>query len=169
MKSNWNFSVISRYQTVLKNILWIFVFMFGILLIFDIVLIFTASHWEISLILFLFCLFIPLSAIILYKSITHQLSHRDRILLIEWVVSYIGLIIGIIPIVLALYLNLKWPCPFEYELQTISMQWTKENLILPTAIFLLVTWVYWTMVVLLYKESHTLYECLNKKKDIYGK
>ena len=66
-------------------------------------------------------------------------------------------------------INLDWTLLSNYGKKAIDIYWSIENMILPLAFGILVSLIYWTLTIQLYKKSYTTYLCINKKEEIYGK
>ena len=69
---------------------------------------FMAPSWPIRLISFAGTLFGVCSCWLLYTSISHFIDHRDQMVMVKWIVSYMCLFVGMLPITLFVYLNLDW-------------------------------------------------------------
>jgi hypothetical protein len=70
---------------------------------------------------------------------------------------------------LFVYLNLDWHLLATYGIMAFDIYLSLENMVLPIALMLLVSLIYWTLTIQLYKKSYTTYLCINKKEEIYGK
>lgn len=135
----------------------------------DAVLAFIAPSWQIRLITFAGVLFSVSSGWLIYTAIRHFIYYRDQVVILRWICSYICLVIGLLPIMLFIYLNLDWKLFETYGRMAIDIYLSFDNLVLPAALMLLVSLIFWTLTIQLYKKSYTTYLCINKKEDIYGK
>lgn len=104
---------------------------------------------------------------LLYTAIKHFTDYRDPIVIIKWITSFLCLFVGLLPTMLFVYLNLDWKFLSAYGKMAIDIYWSFENMVLPIAFGVLVSLIYWTLTIQLYKKSYTTYLCLNKKKEIY--
>lgn len=130
---------------------------------------FMAPSWPIRLISFAGTLFGVCSCWLLYTSISHFIDQRDQMVIVKWIVSYMCLFVGMSPITLFVYLNLDWHLLATYGRMAFDIYLSLENMVLPIALMLLVSLIYWTLTIQLYKKSYTTYMCINKKEEIYGK
>ena len=130
---------------------------------------FMAPSWPIRLISFAGTLFGVSSCWLLYASIGHFIDHRDQMVMVKWMASYMCLFVGMLPIMLFVYLNLDWHLLATYGRMAFDIYLSLENMVLPIALMLLVSLIYWTLTIQLYKKSYTTYLCINKKEEIYGK
>ena len=130
---------------------------------------FMAPSWPIRLISFAGTLFGVCSCWLLYTSISHFIDHRDQMVIVKWIASYMCLFVGVLPIMLFVYLNLDWHLFATYGRMAFDIYLSLENIVLPIALMLLVSLIYWTLTIQLYKKSYTTYLCINKKEEIYGK
>lgn len=130
---------------------------------------FMAPSWPIRLISFAGTLFGVSSGWLLYTAIRHFIDYRDQIVILRWISSFICLLIGLLPIMLFVYLNLDWKLFATYGKMAIDIYLSFDNIVLSVALMLLVSLIYWTLTIQLYKKSYNTYLCVNKKKDIYGK
>lgn len=105
---------------------------------------------------------------LLFKAVLRLTEQRDLLVVVEWIVSYIFLLISIFPITLFIYLNLDWALIAEYGTMVLWVYCSVENMVLPIAFLLLVSFIFWTLTIQLYKKSYITFLCLNKKKEIYG-
>lgn len=132
-------------------------------------LVFIAPSWSIRLISIAGVLFCMVACWLLYTAISHFVNDRDQIVVIKWISSFICLLIGLLPIMLFVYLNLDWQLFDSYGRMAIDIYLSFDNIILPLALMLLVSLIYWTLTIQLYKKSYTTYLCFRKKEEIYGK
>lgn len=159
--------ITNEYKTLLRNsTLVLSILLFAITSI-NIVLAIIAPIWQLKLCLLSSVIASIVSAWLLYKAVRHLISHRDQLVIIEWVGSYLFLLIGILPIMFFVYLNLDWKLLALYGKMAVSIYWSFENMVLPIMFALLVSSIFWTLTVQLYKKSYTTYLCLSKKKEIY--
>ncbi|MGM9763090.1 MAG: hypothetical protein ACI3ZQ_03610 [Candidatus Cryptobacteroides sp.] len=109
-----------------------------------------------------------LSGWLLYTAVENFIDLRDQMVTLKWVTSYICLFIGMLPAMLFIYLNLDWELLATYGIKALSAFFAIENFILPIALLLLISLIFWTLTILLYKNSYTTYQFITKKKKIYG-
>ena len=128
-----------------------------------------ASDWAIRLFVLIGLTMSVVSVWLLYTAIKHFIDYRDQLVIIKWIVAFICLLIGLLPAMLFIYLNLDWTLLSNYGKMALDIYWSVENTILPIAFGILVSLIYWTLTIQLYKKSYTTYLCLNKKEEIYGK
>lgn len=159
--------ITNEYKTLLQNsILVLSIVLFAITSI-NIILVTIAPIWQIKLCLLPSVIASIVSAWLLYKVVRHLTNHRGQLVIIEWIGSYLCLLIGIIPIMFFVYLNLGWELLASYGKMAVFIYWSYENVVLPIMFALLVSLIFWTLTVQLYKKSYTTYLCVNKKKEIY--
>ena len=128
-----------------------------------------APSWTIRLFVLVGLIMSMGTARLLYVVIKHFIDYRDQLVIIKWIVAFLCLLIGLLPVMLYIYLNLDWTLLSKYGKTAIGIYWSVENMILPLAFAILVSLIYWTLTIQLYKKSYTTYLCLNKKKEIYEK
>ena len=128
-----------------------------------------APIWTIRLFVVLGLITSVASVWFLYTAIKHFIDYRDQIVIIRWIASFLCLLIGLLPAMLFVYLNLDWGLLSTYGKMAIDIYCSVENMMLATAFGVLVGLIYWTLTIQLYKKSYTTYLCLNKKKEMYGK
>lgn len=130
-----------------------------------------ASDWAIRLFVLIGLTMSIGSVWLLYTAIKHFIDYRDHLVIIKlkWIGSFICLLIGLLPAMSFIYLNLDWTLLSNYGKMALDIYWSAENAILPVAFGILVSLIYWTLTIQLYKKSYTTYLCINKKKEIYGK
>ncbi len=133
------------------------------------VLVLIAPSWPTRLISVIGMLVSVGASWLLHTAIRHFIDYRDRIIIVKWISSFICLLIGLLPIMLFVYLNLDWQLFATYGRMAIDIYLSFDNIVFPVALALLVSLIFWTLTIQLYKESYTTYLCINKKKEIYGK
>ena len=158
-----------EYKTLLHNAAIVLSIVMLAVIGVNSVLAFMAPNWPIRLISFAGILFGVSSCWLLYTSISHFIAHRDQMVMVKWIVSYMCLFVGMLPITLFVYLNLDWHLFATYGKMAFDIYLSLENMVLPIALMLLVSSIYWTLTIQLYKISYTTYLCINKKEEIYGK
>lgn len=132
-------------------------------------LVINAPNWTIRSFV-LICLIMCVESIwLLYSTIKNFISYREQSVIITWIGAFLCLLIGLLPAMLYIYLNLDWTLLSNYGKIAIKIYCSIENMILPLALGLLASLIYWTLTIQLYKRSYITYLCLNKKKEIYGK
>lgn len=159
----------SEYRTLLRNAAIVLSIVMLAVIGADVVLAVVAPSWPIRLISLAGSLVSIGSGFLLYTSIRHFIDYRDPIVILRWVSSFICLLIGLLPIMLFVYLNLDWRILATYGRMAIDVYLSFDNFVLPLALMFLVSMIYWTMTVQLYRKSYITYLCINKKEDIYGK
>lgn len=132
-------------------------------------LIILSPNWCIKLINSFGFLMSIMSAWLIYAAISHFEYKRKPMTMIKWIVSFVCLLIGLIPIVLYVYLNLDWQLLALYGKNIFYLYMSFENVVLPVVILLFVCLVYWILTIQLYKKSYITFLCINKKEMIYGK
>lgn len=135
----------------------------------NVVLAAIAPDWAIWLFVSIGLMTSVASIWLLYAAIRHFVDNRDRQVFVRWIGSFLCLLIGLLPAMLYVYLNLDWTLLSKYGKIAIDVYWSIENMILPLAFGVLVCLIYWTLTIQLYKKSYTTYLCINKKEEIYGK
>ncbi len=128
-----------------------------------------APSWPIRLISIAGMLISISSIWLLYTAIRHFIDYRSPLVVVKWFSSFICLLIGLLPIMLFVYLNMDWKLLAIYGRMAIDTYLSFDNIVLPVALILLVSLIYWTLTIQLYKKSYTTYLCINKKEEIYGK
>lgn len=160
--------ITNEYKTLLPNVTLVLYIVLLTVLCIDIVLTAIAPNWIMKLCLLSDVFAIVASAWLLFKAIQRMTEQRDQLVIVEWIASYMFLLIGTLPIVLFIYLNLDWLLLAEYGTMVLSAYWSVENMVLPVVFLLLVNLIFWTLTIQLYKKSYIIFLCLNKKKEIYG-
>lgn len=156
------------YKVLLHNVALILSIILLTIVCINIALTAIAPNWIIRLYLLTSVAESLLSIWLLYKAVLRLTEQRDLLIIVEWIISYIFLLMSAFPIALFIYLNLNWRLFAEYGTMVFAVYYSIENMILPVAFLLLVSLIFWTLTVQLYKNSYTTYLCLNKKKEIYG-
>lgn len=157
-----------EYKILLYNgVLVLSIVLFMILCI-NIALVAIAPNWAMKLYLLTGVLGSLASTWLLFKAVLRLTEQRDLLVVVEWVVSYIFLLISIFPITLFIYLNLDWALIAEYGTMVLWVYYSVENMVLPIAFLLLVSFIFGILTIQLYKKSYVTYLCLHKKKEIYG-
>lgn len=136
---------------------------------FDITLTIIAPSWPIRIYVSIGVLMSLLAAWFLYTAVRHFIDYRDQAVMVKWMVSYICLFVAVLPTMLFVYLNLDWQLFATYGRMAFDTYLSFENMVLPIALLLSVSLIYWTLTIQLYKKSYTTYLCINKKEEIYGK
>lgn len=161
--------ITNEYKALLSNAAVILSIVLFAIIGINVVLAMIAPSWIIRLFV-LVGLIMSIGAVrLLYVAIKHFIDYRDQLVIIKWIVAFLCLLIGLLPIMLYIYLNLDWTLLSKYGKTAIGIYWSVENMILPLAFAILVSLIYWTLTIQLYKKSYTTYLCLNKKKEIYEK
>lgn len=161
--------ITKEYKALLHNaVLVLSIVMFAVVG-FDITLAVIAPSWSIRLFVSTGVLMSILAIWFLYTAVRHFIDCRDQVVMVKWMVSYICLFFGMLPIILFVYLNLDWQLFATYGRMAFDIYLSFENMVLPIALLLLVSLIYWTLTIHLYKKSYTTYLCINKKEEIYGK
>lgn len=160
--------ITKEYKTLLNNATVVLSIVFFAIIGINIVLAIIASDWIIRLCVLTSLTMSVSSVWLLCSAIVHFIDHRDQLVFIKWIGAFICLLIGLLPIMLFVYLNLDWTLLSNYGKMAIDIYWSVENTILPVAFVILVSLIYWTLTIQLYKKSYITYLCLNKKEEIYG-
>ena len=161
--------ITNEYKALLSNAAVILSIVLFAIIGINVVLAMIAPSWIIRLFV-LVGLIMSIGAVrLLYVAIKHFIGYRDQLVIIKWIVAFLCLLIGLLPVMLYIYLNLDWTLLSKYGKKAIGIYWSVENMILPLAFGILVSLIYWTLTIQLYKKSYTTYFCLNKKKEIYEK
>lgn len=161
--------ITNEYKALLYNATVILnIVLFAIIGI-NVVLAAIAPDWAIRLFVLIGLMTSVASIWLLYVAIGHFVDYRDRQVFVRWIGSFLCLLIGLLPAMLYVYLNLDWTLLSKYGKMAIDIYWSIENMILPLAFGVLVCLTYWTLTIQLYKKSYTTYLCINKKEEIYGK
>lgn len=161
--------ITNEYKALLSNAAVILSIVLFAIIGINTVLVMIAPSWTIRLFV-LVGLIMSIGAVrLLYVAIKHFIDYRDQLVIIKWIVAFLCLLIGLLPVMLYIYLNLDWTLLSKYGKKAIGIYWSVENMILPLAFAILVSLIYWTLTIQLYKKSYTTYLCLNKKKEIYEK
>lgn len=145
----------------------LFILLFAVLCI-DIILAAIAPQWIMKLCLLPGVFVSIVSAWLLYTAGQRLMEQRDFLFFVEWIASYLFLLMGSLPIVLFIYLNLDWLLLAEYGKMVLMVYWTAENIVLPLAFLLWTSSIFWILTIQLYKKSYISYLCLSKKKEIHG-
>lgn len=161
--------ITKEYKVLLRNATLVLSIVMCTVVAFDIALAIIAPNWPIRLFVSAGALMSMLAVWFLYTAVKHFIDHRDQIVIVKWLASYMCLFVGVIPIMLFVYLNLNWQLFATYGRMTFDIYLSFENIVLPIALALLVSLIYWTLTIQLYKKSYTTYLCINKKEEIYGK
>lgn len=164
-----NLDIIRGYKSLLRNAVWVFSFVILAVVSTEVFLAIVAPTWFIRLFVVLGIEMTLFATYLLYITIRQFVCSRNQMLIIKWAVSYVYLFFGVLPIVLYIYLNLDWHLLAIYGKMAFDVYMSFENMLLPFALLLLLTLIYWTLTIQLYKKSYTTYLCLSKKKEIYGK
>lgn len=161
--------ITNEYRSLLRNATVVLSIVLFAVIGINVVLAIIAPIWSIRLFVVFGLITSVMSVWFLYTSIKHFIDYRDQFVLIRWIASFLCLLIGLLPAMLFVYLNLDWGLLSTYGKMAIDIYCSVENMMLPTAFGTLVSLIYWTLTIQLYKKSHTTYLCINKKKEIYGK
>lgn len=161
--------ITNEYTALLSNAAVILSIVLFAIIGINAVLAMIAPSWTIRLFVLVGLIMSIGTVRLLYVAIKHFIDYRDQLVIIKWIVAFLCLLIGLLPIMLYIYLNLDWTLLSKYGKTAIGIYWSVENMILPLAFAILVSLIYWTLTIQLYKKSYTTYLCLNKKKEIYEK
>jgi len=161
--------ITKEYRALLRNATLVLSIVMFAVVAFDIILAIIAPNWPIRLFVSAGVLMSMLAAWFLYTAVEHFIDHRNPIVMAKWIASYISLFVGVMPIMLFVYLNLDWHLLATYGRMAFDIYLSSENMVLPIALMLLFSLIYWTLTIQLYKKSYTTYLCMNKKEEIYGK
>lgn len=161
--------ITKEYRALLRNATLVLSIVMFAVVGFDITLSIIAPNWSIRLFVSAGVLMSMLAVWFLYTAVKHFIDYRDQIVMVKWMASYICLFVGVLPIMLFVYLNLDWHLLATYGRMAFDIYLSFENMVLPIALMLLVSLIYWILTIQLYKKSYTTYLCINKKKEIYGK
>lgn len=161
--------ITNEYTALLNNAAVILSIVLFAIIGINAVLTMIAPSWTIRLFVLVGLIMSIGTVRLLYVAIKHFIDYRDQLVIIKWIVAFLCLLIGLLPVMLYIYLNLDWTLLFKYGKTAIGIYWSVENMILPLAFAILVSLIYWTLTIQLYKKSYTTYLCLNKKKEIYEK
>lgn len=161
--------ITNEYTALLSNAAVILSIVLFVIIGINAVLAMIAPSWTIRLFVLVGLIMSIGTVRLLYVAIKHFIDYRDQLVIIKWIVAFLCLLIGLLPIMLYIYLNLDWTLLSKYGKTAIGIYWSVENMILPLAFAILVSLIYWTLTIQLYKKSYTTYLCLNKKKEIYEK
>ena len=164
-----SYYITNEYKTLLGNATVVLgIVLFAVIGI-NTVLAIIAPHWVIKLFVLISLTMSVGSVCLLHNAIKHFVNYRDQLVVIKWIGAFLCLLIGLLPVMLYIYLNLDWTLLSNYGNMAIDIYWSIENMILPLAFGILVSLIYWTITIQLYKKSYTTYLCINKKEKIYGK
>lgn len=161
--------ITNEYKALLSNAAVILSIVLFAIIGINTVLVMIAPSWTIRLFVLVGLIMSIGTVRLLYVAIKHFIDYRDQLVIIKWIVAFLCLLIGLLPVMLYIYLNLDWTLLSNYGKTAIDIYWSVENMILPLAFAILVSLIYWTLTIQLYKKSYTTYLCLNKKKEIYEK
>ena len=161
--------ITNEYKALLSNAAVILSIVLFAIIGINVVLAMIAPNWIIRLFVLVGLIMSIGTVRLLYVAIKHFIDYRDQLVIIKWIVAFLCLLIGLLPVMLYIYLNLDWTLLSNYGKTAIDIYWSVENMILPLAFAILVSLIYWTLTIQLYKKSYTTYLCLNKKKEIYEK
>ena len=161
--------ITNEYKALLSNAAVILSIVLFAIIGINTVLVMIAPSWTIRLFVLVGLIMSIGTVRLLYVAIKHFIDYRDQLVIIKWIVAFLCLLIGLLPVMLYIYLNLDWTLLSNYGKKAIGIYWSVENMILPLAFAILVSLIYWTLTIQLYKKSYTTYLCLNKKKEIYEK
>lgn len=161
--------ITNEYKVLLSNAAVILSIVLFAIIGINAVLVMIAPSWTIRLFVLVGLIMSIGTVRLLYVAIKHFIDYRDQLVIIKWIVAFLCLLIGLLPVMLYIYLNLDWTILSKYGKTAIGIYWSVENMILPLAFAILVSLIYWTLTIQLYKKSYTTYLCLNKKKEIYEK
>ncbi len=163
-----NIDIIKEYKALLRNAVLVFSIVILAVVSTEVFLAVVAPTWFIRLFVILGIEMTLLATWLLYITIKQFVCSRNQMLIMKWVLSYVYLFLGVLPIVLYIYLNLDWHLLAIYGKMVFDIYMSFENILLPFALLLLLTLIYWTLTIQLYKQSYITYLCINKKKEIYG-
>ena len=161
--------ITNEYKALLSNAAVILSIVLFAIIGINTVFVMIAPSWTIRLFVLVGLIMSIGTVRLLYVAIKHFIDYRDQLVIIKWIVAFLCLLIGLLPVMLYIYLNLDWTLLSNYGKTAIDIYWSVENMILPLAFAILVSLIYWTLTIQLYKKSYTTYLCLNKKKEIYEK
>lgn len=159
--------ITNDYKTLLSNAAVILSIVLFAVIGMNAVLAIIAPSWTIRLFVLIGLIMSIGTAWLHYVSIKHFIDCRDQLVVIKLIVAFLCLLIGLLPVMLYIYLNLDWRLLSSYGKTAIDIYWSVENMILPLAFCILVSLIYWTLTIQLYKKSYTTYLCFKKKKEIY--
>lgn len=161
--------ITNEYKALLSNaVVTLSIVLFAVIGI-NAILAIISPNWAIRLFVLLGLIMSVGSAWLLYPAIKHFIDYRDQLVIIKWIGAFLCLLMGLLPSMLYVYLNLDWTLLCKYGKTAIGIYLSVENMILPLAIGILTSLIYWTITIQLYKKSYITYLCFNKKEDIYGK
>ena len=155
--------ITNEYKALLHNATVILSIVLFAIIGINAILAIIAPSWTIRLFVSIGLIMSVGSVWLLYTSIKHFIDYRDHLVIIKWIGAFLCLLM------LYIYLNLDWTLLSNYGKKAIDIYWSIENMILPLAFGILVSLIYWTLTIQLYKKSYTTYLCINKKEEIYGK
>ena len=161
--------ITNEYKALLHNATVILSIVLFAIIGINAILAIIAPSWTIRLFVSIGLIMSVGSVWLLYTSIKHFIDYRDHLVIIKWIGAFLCLLIGLLPAMLYIYLNLDWTLLSNYGKKAIDIYWSIENMIVPVAFGILVSLIYWTLTIQLYKKSYTTYLCINKKEEIYGK
>ena len=159
--------ITNEYKALLHNATVILSIVLFAIIGINAILAIIAPSWTIRLFVLIGLIMSVGSVWLLYTAIKHFIDYRDQLVIIKWIGAFLCLLIGLLPAMLYIYLNLDWTLLSNYGKKAIDIYWSIENMILPFGI--LASLIYWTLTIQLYKKSYTTYLCINKKEEIYGK
>ena len=102
------------------------------------------------------------------RSAVRQLVKRDFVVVVEWVVSFVLLVIGLCPILLHVFLGMDWTMLEKYGWKILDLYCQFEYFMLPVSIMGMVSLFYWISTVQVYKKGYLAHLSFIKKKEIYG-
>ena len=127
----------------------------------------TAPVWQINSFCLLCAISSIISALLLNKVISNITTIRNHLILINWIGSFLCMTIGTIPLLFYIYINMDWKLLITYGDLILKINYSLENLVIPIALMILMSIVYWTLTIQLYNKSYLTYLCIKQKKEIY--
>lgn len=126
-----------------------------------------SDSWVIALLMSATLLICILSIIAYWRYLPVLLkSNSGAIFYVGATVEFVGVLIGIIPLCLYLFVEQNWILLNKYGIKCLFLFNNYENWLLPASVFLMISCTYWLIIYLIRKESKLFYHLEKKKKEL---
>ena len=113
--------ITNEYKALLHNATVILSIVLFAIIGINAILAIIAPSWTIRLFVSIGLLMSVGSVWLLYTAIKHFIDYRDRLVIIKWIGAFLCLLIGLLPAMLYIYLNLDWTLLSNYGKKAIDI------------------------------------------------
>ena len=115
--------ITNEYKALLSNAAVILSIVLFAIIGINTVLVMIAPSWTIRLFVLVGLIMSIGTVRLLYVAIKHFIDYRDQLVIIKWIVAFLCLLIGLLPVMLYIYLNLDWTLLSNYGKTAIDIYW----------------------------------------------